>query len=301
METATLTRVGVIGLGVMGRPMAGHILRAGHPLHVTARRPEAAAEVIESGAIWHTSARDLAPEVDVVVLMLPDLPDIEAVLYGSDGLLAGVAGTLRLIVSSTVSPDGVRQLDAKLERETDGRVRVIDAPVSGGEEGAKSGVLSIMVGGTTADAALATDVLGSCGRPVHLGPLGSGQVAKACNQLIVAATVHALGEASVIAERAGLDVAALFDLLGSGFAASRIMEVKADRFAQHDHSPSGPARFMIKDLSFATAEARRSETATPLLDVLLGTFTDLTEAGLGDADTAVIQAHIESLSPAAES
>lgn len=296
-STPQSPRVGVIGLGVMGRPMAGHILRAGFELHVTARRPDTATELVADGAHWHDTARETASAVDVVVLMVPDLPDVTAVLEGEDGLLAGVTGPLQLIISSTASPDGVRQLDAELAERTGGLVRVVDAPVSGGEEGAKAATLSIMVGGTEAGAALARTVLAPCGRVVHLGPLGAGQVAKACNQLIVAATVQALGEASVIAERAGLDVGRLFDLLGGGYAGSRIMEVKADRFAQHDHSPSGPARFMVKDLTFATDEARRTGTGTPLLDVLRGVFTDLTAAGLGDQDTAVVQAYVESLTP----
>lgn len=288
-------RVAVVGIGIMGRPMAGHILRADLELHVTARRPEAATELVEAGARWHDTARELAAEVDVVVLMLPDLPEIESVLHGPDGLLAGAAGPLRLIVCSTVSPDGVRRLDADLDERTGGMVRALDAPVSGGEEGAEAGTLSIMVGGTDDDATLAHTVLSPCGRVVHLGPLGAGQVAKACNQLIVAASIQALGEAAVVAERAGLDVAELFDLLGGGYAGSRIMEVKADRFARHDHSPTGPARYMVKDLTFATDEARRTGTGTPLLDVLRATFTDLTDSGLGDRDTSVVQAHIESL------
>lgn len=279
----------------MGRPMAEHILRAGFELHVTARRPVSAAGIVEAGAHWHDTAREVASAADVVVLMVPDLPDVTAVLEGDDGLLAGVTGPLQLIISSTASPDGVRRLDEQLDAQTAGLVRVVDAPVSGGEEGAKAATLSIMVGGSDTGAALAQTVLAPCGRVVHLGPLGAGQVAKACNQLIVAATVQALGEASVIAERAGLDVARLFDLLGGGYAGSRIMEVKAHRFAEHDHSPSGPAKFMVKDLTFATDEARRTGTGTPLLDVLRGVFTDLTSAGFGDQDTAVVQAYVESL------
>ncbi|QTE28003.1 NAD(P)-dependent oxidoreductase [Pengzhenrongella sicca] len=287
--------VGFVGLGVMGAPMAGHILRAGHRLHVTARRPESAAALVGAGATWHPTARELAGRVDVVVLMLPDLPDIEALLAGAEGLLAGVAEPLRVVISSTVSPAGVRALDARVRAETGGLARLVDAPVSGGEEGAVAGTLSVMVGGQADDVAPALAVLAATGRAVHLGPLGAGQVAKACNQLIVAATVLALGEASVIAERAGLDVAAMLDLLGGGYAASRILEVKKTRFAEHDHSPSGPAKFMVKDLRFAADEARLTGTATPQLDVLRDVFTALTAAGLGDQDTAVVQAYLEGL------
>lgn len=286
---------GFIGLGTMGRPMAGHVLRAGFALHVTARRAATAHVLVAAGARWHATARDLAASVDVVVLMVPDLPDVESLLDGPDGLLAGVVRPLVLVVSSTVSPDGLRVLDAGVRARTGGLARLVDAPVSGGEEGAVAGSLSVMVGGADDDVAVAEPVLRALGNPVHLGPLGAGQVAKACNQLVVAATVLALGEASVLAERAGLDVAALFDLLGGGFAGSRILEVKAHRFVTHDHSPSGPAKFMVKDLGFATDEAARTDTATPLLDVLRHVFTDLTAGGLGDQDTAVVQAYLEGL------
>ena len=287
--------VGFVGLGVMGAPMAGHILRAGFPLHVTARRPARASALVDAGATWQPTAREVAARSDVVVLMLPDLPDVEALLDGPDGLLAGVTRPLVLVISSTVSPDGVRRLDARLREQTGGLVHVVDAPVSGGEEGAMAGTLAVMIGGEVTDVEVVLPVLAAIGTAVHLGPSGAGQVAKACNQMIVAATVLALGEVSVVAERAGLDVGALFNLLGSGYAGSRNLGVKGPRFAAHDHSPSGPARFMVKDLGFATEEAARSGTATPQLDVLRGAFTDLTDRGLGDQDTAVVQAYIEQL------
>jgi 2-hydroxy-3-oxopropionate reductase len=290
--------VGVIGLGVMGRPMALNLLRRlpdGAAVHVTARRPEAAAPVVEAGARWHATPRDLAVAADVVVLVVPDMPAVHAVLEGPDGLLAGITRSTVLCVSSTVSPDAVRELDDHVREATGGLTHVVDAPVSGGEEGAVAGRLSVMVGGAPDDVARVLDVYRAVGTPAHLGPLGAGQVAKACNQIIVAAEVLALGEAAVIAERAGLDVLAMFDLLGGGYAGSRILEVKKRRFAEHDHSPSGPARFMVKDLSAATGEARRTGTATPQTDLLLRVFTDLTQRGFGDQDTAVVQAYLESL------
>jgi len=289
--------VGVIGLGVMGAPMAGHILRTGFALHVTARRPAQADALVAAGARWQPTARELARHCDVVVLMVPDLPDVELVLHGPDGLLADPDRPSIVVISSTVSAAGVRHLGTLVRKQTGGRVRVVDAPVSGGEEGAKEGTLAVMMGGAPEDVAVVLPVLAATGTAVHLGPLGAGQVAKACNQMVVAATVVALGEAAVVAERAGLDVAAMLDLLAGGYAGSRVLEVKKRRFATHDHSPSGAARFMVKDLSFATDEARSTNTATPQLDVLRAVFTDLTAQGLGDLDTAVVQAYIENLDP----
>lgn len=297
--TAPAPSTGFIGLGVMGRPMALHQTNAGFDVHVNSRRRASAQELDAAGATWHATPRELAASVDAVVLMVPDFPDVRAILDGDDGLLAGIHRDLLVIVCSTVSPEDVKTLAAELTERTQGRVRLVDAPVSGGEEGAKDGTLSIMVGGEPADAELAIRVLAPCGNPVHLGPLGAGQVAKACNQLIVAATVTALSEAAVIGERAGLDLAKLFGLLQGGYAGSRIMEVKGHRLATHDHSPSGPAKFMIKDLRFAADAAKGSGTVTPLLETLRQVFTSLTDAGMGDNDTAVVQAWIESLTPAA--
>ncbi len=296
-DPSAAVHVGVIGLGVMGRPMAINLLRrlpAGSSVHVTARQRDSTAPVLAAGARWHATAREVAAAVDVVVLMVPDMPAVRAVLDGPDGLLAGVTRPTVLAISSTVSPDAVRTLDADVRTATDGLLHVVDAPVSGGEEGAVAGTLSVMVGGAPDDVARVLDVYRAVGTPVHLGPLGAGQVAKACNQIIVAAQVLALGEAAVIAERAGLDLLTMFDLLGGGYAGSRILEVKKRRFADHDPSPSGPARFMVKDLTAATEEARRTDTPTPQTDLLLRVFTDLTRRGFGDQDTAVVQAYLES-------
>jgi 2-hydroxy-3-oxopropionate reductase len=278
--------------------MALNLLRrlpAGSAVHVTGRATTSAAAVVEAGARWHATVKDVAAAAEVVILMVPGMSDIRAVLEGSTGLLAGISEPTVLGVSSTVSPQSVRDLDHDVRRSTDGLLRVVDAPVSGGEEGALDGTLSVMLGGAPDDVDKVLDVYRAVGSPVHLGPLGAGQVAKACNQIIVAAEVTAIGEAAVLAERAGLDVLQMFDLLQRGYAASRILEVKKRRFAEHDHSPSGPARYLVKDLSFATEEAQRTVTSTPVTDLLLRTFTDLTEQGYGDSDTAVVQAYLESL------
>ncbi len=281
----------------MGRPMALNLLRrlpGGASVHVTARQRSSAEPVLDAGAQWHPTPRDVGAAAEVIVLMVPDVPAVQAVLDGPDGLLAGIDRPSVVCISSTVSADAVRSLDHHVRDVSDGMVHVVDAPVSGGEEGAVAGTLSVMVGGAAEDVARVLDVYRAVGTPVHLGMVGAGQVAKACNQIIVAAEVLALGEAAVIAERAGLDVLTMFDLLGRGYAASRVLEVKKHRFAEHDHSPSGAARFMVKDLSAATDEARRTATPTPQTDLLLQVFTDLTRRGYGDQDTAVVQAYLES-------
>ncbi len=283
---------GVIGLGVMGHPMAANILRSGTAVHITGRSPEKYGGLIEAGAIWHDTARSLADAVGVIVLMLPDLPQVEEMLAGPGGILTGSFDDLLLIVASTSSPVQVRNLGRRLARETEGRVRVIDAPVSGGSEGAEAGTLSIMVGGTERDVNDAWPVLAACGNPVHLGPLGSGQVAKACNQMIVAATVLALGEAAVLADRSGLDLDKLFRLLAGGYADSRILQTRGDRIVREDYSPSGAARYLVKDLRFAATVAQATGTHAVLLPVLQAAFQELTERGYGDDDIAVTRRYV---------
>jgi 2-hydroxy-3-oxopropionate reductase len=277
--TDAATATGVIGLGVMGRPMAANILRSGSPVHITGRSRAKYDDLIEAGAVWHDTARLLADAVGVIVLMLPDLPQVEEVLNGSHGILAGSFDDLLLIVASTSSPIGIRDLSRRLARETGGKVRVIDAPVSGGSEGAQAGTLSIMVGGDERDVGDAWPVLAACGNPVYLGPLGSGQVAKACNQMIVASTVLALGEAAVLADRSGIDLAELFGLLAGGYAGSRILETRGDRIVSEDYAPSGVARYMVKDLTFASAVAEATGTHVVLLPAVRAAFEELPRKG----------------------
>ena len=180
----------------------------------------------------------------------------------------------------------------RLADTTAGAVRVVDAPVSGGVDGAEAGTLSIMVGGEERDVADAAAVLTACGNPVHLGPLGSGQVAKACNQMIVASTILALGEAAVLADRSGIDLGVLFRLLGGGYAGSRILETRGDRIVREDYSPSGVAKYMVKDLDFASAVAEATDTHPVLLPAVKAAFEELTAQGHGDNDIAVTRRYI---------
>lgn len=291
--------VGFVGLGRMGQPMARHLLehRGDSRLTVLERTSGRLAELAEAGATVVATSREVAEASELVVVMVPAIADIRAALEGPDGLLAGVRRPLLLVVSSTTAPQDVRDLQADLAGH-EPPVTVVDAPVSGGVEGAKAATLSIMVGGPDAAAAAVVEILAPAGRAVHLGPLGAGQVAKACNQLIVAAQIVAVAEASLLAERAGLDVGKLLDLLGGGYAASRVLEVKGPKLVAHDHSPDGPAKFMIKDLSAARDEAAASGLRLVTGPVLLDAFTSLTEAGLGDQDTTVVQEWIAQQSPA---
>ncbi|MDO4783856.1 MAG: NAD(P)-dependent oxidoreductase [Propionibacteriaceae bacterium] len=291
--------IGFIGLGVMGSPMARHILGAlkttgGHLLVRDFDRSRHE-DLIASGAEWADTPGELAQRCDIVIAMVPTIANVHELVHGPDGLAAHTTKAWTLVVSSTCSPHEVRELQAGLEA-AEIPIRVVDAPVSGGAEGAESGTLSIMVGGDEEVTRPVCEVLNAAGEATRMGPLGAGQVAKACNQLIVAAEVVALAEASLLAERAGLDVAQLFGVLQKGYAASRILEVKAHRFANRDHSPSGPARFMVKDLRAVADEARQSGLALVSIEHLQEVFQAVTDQGMGDNDTSVVQALIESRS-----
>lgn len=287
----TPATVGVVGLGAMGRPMADRLLAAHGRLVIHARRPQP--ELLAAGASWAETPRELASRVDVLLMMLPDLPPFEAMLDGPDGLLAD-AGDLLILIGSTSSAPAVRALAERVSAQTQGRVRVVDCPVSGGEDGAIAGTLSIMLGGDPGDAAIAAEVLSPCGNPVLLGPLGAGEVAKACNQLVVSATIMALGEATVLAERSGLDLDALWSLLSGGYAGSRLLDSRREKLVTGDDSPSGIAQYMVKDLGFAADIAEATGTAPVLLPVLRAAFDELVAAGLGDRDIAVSRRFIAS-------
>ncbi|KXO94933.1 3-hydroxyisobutyrate dehydrogenase [Tsukamurella pulmonis] len=284
--------LGVIGLGAMGAPMARHLARGHGRVHITARRPRP--DLVADGAVQHADAAALAAVADVVLLMLPDLPEVDEVLAG--GLLAGDRPLL-VIIGSTSSAPGVRALAERLDRESGGRVRVVDAPVSGGEDGAIAGTLSIMMGGTEEDCALAGRVLEPCGTPVRLGPLGAGQVAKACNQLVVAATIAALGEATVLADRSGIDLRTLWDLLGGGYAASRLLDTRKEKLITGDDAPSGMAKYLLKDLRSGAEVAAATGTHAALLPALLAEFEELVDAGLGERDMAVTRRFVAEREP----
>lgn len=273
--------VGIIGLGSMGKPMAGHIISAGHDVVVLHRSLHKA-----PGARAVDTPRHMARQCDVVILLVPGAPEIDGVLEElAEGARERDADHDRLVlaISSTVSPVDI----TRWHRDTSG-VEFVDAPISGGEAGAIRGDLSVMVGGDAA-AGLVSDVLSSCGRPVHLGPLGAGQVAKACNQLICAAEIVAISEASVVAERAGLDLATLLDLLQGGYAGSTILADKTPKLVGHDYSVSAQAAFVHKDVSAYLDAARATGTTSVLGGPIAAAAQQLIDGGLGEQDSAVFQ------------
>ncbi|MFF2346004.1 NAD(P)-dependent oxidoreductase [Pseudarthrobacter sp. NPDC058119] len=290
-------RAGFVGLGLMGAPMAANLLKAGWQVTGWNRSPAAVRGFEALGGTGASHVADLRDE-PVVFFMLPDLPFIED---AAAGLLESwrdappAPGTL-VVVMSSVSPVGVQAFGLAVAAASAGNASVLDAPVSGGTVGAQQGTLAIMAGGSPEDFNRALPALEAMGTSVRrLGGLGAGSLAKACNQLIVGSTTAALAEAAELAERSGLDVSALFEVLSGGLAASRVLEVVGPRLAAKDYTPTGPAKFMLKDLSFVLESAATARTATPMASAGVDLYAELVAQGLGDQDLAVVRQAIATL------
>ncbi|MBT2564932.1 NAD(P)-dependent oxidoreductase [Arthrobacter sp. ISL-85] len=293
----TNASVGFVGLGLMGAPMAANLLKAGWQVTGWNRSPAAVRDLDALGGTGVTNVADLSDK-PVIIFMLPDLPFIEnaaAGLFEAWRAAPPAPGTL-LVVMSSVSPVGIRAFGLAVADASGGNASVLDAPVSGGTEGAKNGTLAIMAGGSEDDFQRALPVLEAMGAAVRrLGELGAGSLAKACNQLIVGTTTAALAEAAELAERSGMDVSALFEVLSGGLAASRVLELVGPRLAAKDYTPTGPAKFMHKDLSFVLESAGNAGTATPMASAGAELYAELVAQGLGDLDLAVVRQAIANL------
>lgn len=274
--------VAVIGLGAIGLPVCFNLGLAGFRVQCWNRTPERALRALDSGA---TMSTDLACiDAPVVLTVLPDMPQVLEVLD------AGLAAALRpgdiLVVMGTVSPSSVQRLAAHM---ADARVAVLDAPVSGGDVGAWEGTLSIMVGGAAGDLDRCRPILAAIsGRVEHLGPLGSGQFAKACNQIIVGATLAAIGEALTLGRAAGLDDRQLLDVLGAGMAGSRAMEIKREKYLSGHYSPGGSVANQLKDLRIALEAAKALGHAFPLTTVVAAEYQSLSDSGASGLDHSAV-------------
>ncbi len=286
------TRVSLLGLGRMGAPIARRLLPALGSLTVWNRTPGRAADLMRSGATL--AATPAAAAAPVTLTVLTDLGDVEELLIGPDGLLAGwAAGGVQqpvLVVHGTVSPVGVAALAHRLAASG---VDVVDAPLSGGVAGAESGALSVMVGGAAGPVARAWGVLELVGSTVrHLGPSGSGQTAKACNQVVVAATIAALSEALVLADAAGIDRALLMELLGGGLADSEVLRQKRGRWLARDFDGGGSSHNQLKDLRFVTEAASAHHMRLPLATTLRTVFERAVADGEGALDHSGVELSI---------
>lgn len=285
--------VGLIGLGIMGRPMGRNLIKAGYRLTVHNRSRGPVDEMVAEGATAADSPRAVAAQTDVVITMLPDSPDVEAVLRGPDGVLAGVRPGSTIIDMSTIAPLVAQALAAEAAEKG---ARMLDAPVSGGDRGAIAGTLSIMVGGDAATVAACRPVFEAMGKTiVHVGPSGAGQTVKACNQIVVALAYQAISEALVLGAKAGVEPEKIIEVLNGGLAATRVMELRGPSMIQHNFAPGFRLRLHHKDLGIALSTAKAYGVPLPATALIDQVVASLRAAGREDLDHSAILTYVEDL------
>lgn len=288
-----MLKVGYIGLGLMGKSIARNILNAGFPVVVHNRSRAAVDELVAEGATAASSPREVASQVDVVFTNLPDSPDVEKVVLGEQGIIEGAHHGLVYVDNSTIKPASARMI-AETLKEKD--VLALDAPVSGGDIGARNGTLAIMVGGEASALERVMPVLLAMGKTVtHVGDAGAGQVAKAANQIMVAAQMVAMGELLVFARKAGVDPKKVVDAIKGGAAQCWTLDVKPPRLFDGNRNPGFKARMQLKDLRIVLDTAR--EYHVPVSSTLENTklFQQMIDAGMGELDNSAVVGVIEKL------
>lgn len=288
-----MLKVGYIGLGLMGKSIARNILKAGFPLVVHNRSRAAIDELVAEGAVAANTPKAVAEQVDIVFTNLPDTPDVEKVVLGEKGIIEGAHQGLIVIDNSTIKPASARMIAEKLAEKN---IFALDAPVSGGDIGAKNGTLTIMVGGDASALERAMPVLMAMGKTVtHVGDAGAGQVAKAANQIMVAAQMVAMGELLVFAKKAGVDPQKVVDAIKGGAAQCWTLDVKPPRLFAGNRNPGFKAHMQLKDLKIILETAQ--EYDIPISGTVENTklFQQMIDAGMGELDNSAVVGVIEKL------
>lgn len=289
-----MENIGFIGLGIMGKPMVRNLLKAGYVPLIYNRSRTAVDELAAEGARAANSSKEVAEQSDIVITMLPDSPDVEAVVLGTNGILEGAHEGLLLIDMSTISPVVTKRIAVELEKAG---TKMLDAPVSGGDKGAIAGTLSIMAGGDVNDFERATPVFEAMGKTIrHCGPVGSGQVVKACNQIVVALVIEAVSEAMVLGSKAGVDPEVIMQVLSGGLAQNRVLDLRGPTMIDHDFTPGFKARLHRKDMGIILETAREFGVTLPVSALVDQMFTNLVASGYGDLDHSSLLLVIEELS-----
>lgn len=274
--------LGFIGLGVMGRPMAANLLRAGYPLVVHNRSREPVQALAEEGARPAASPAEVARRAGTVILMLPDSPDVEAVVRDGEGLLQEAGSETIVLDMSTISPVVTQELAAALGARGG---RWVDGPVSGGDQGAREGTLSIMVGASVGDFQRVRPILEVLGRTiVHMGPVGAGQTMKAVNQIVVGGVFQALAEGLTVAQRRGLDLARVIEVLQGGLAHTRCLELRRENYLSGRFEPGFRIELHRKDLGIALETAAREGVPLPVTGLVHQLMTAMVARGGGGLD-----------------
>ncbi len=288
-----MLKVGYIGLGLMGKSMARNIRKAGFPLIVHNRSRAAVEELVAEGARGALSPAEVAAQVDVVFTNLPDSPDVESVALGERGIIESAHPGLIWVDNSTIKPASSRQIAATLSKKG---VRSLDAPVSGGDVGARNGTLAIMVGGPAEALAVVRPVLEAMGKSItHVGDSGAGQIAKAANQIMVAAQMVAMGELLIFARKAGADPRKVVEAIRGGAAQCWTLDVKPPRLFDDNRAPGFKAQLQAKDLHIVLESSRQYGIPLPSTALHAQLFNAMLEMGMGGLDNSAVIGVIEKL------
>jgi 2-hydroxy-3-oxopropionate reductase len=289
-----MSTIAFIGLGIMGQPMSVHLQKAGHDVCGVNLSPERLQPLVDAGGRAASSIAEAVKAAEVVAVMVPDSPDVEAVLAGEDGVFAHAEPGTLIIDFSSIRPDVTAALADKARA---GAFRFLDAPVSGGEAGAVNATLSIMVGGSADDFAAAGPILDAVGKTVvHVGPSGSGQTVKAANQLIVAANIQVLAEALVFLEAYGVDTEAAMEVLGGGLAGSKVLDQKKGNMLSRSFDPGFRIDLHHKDMGIVTSAAREAGVVLPLGALVAALMASARANGDGGLDHSALLRGVERLS-----
>jgi len=288
-----MAKLGFIGLGIMGKPMAGHLLAAGYTVHVYNRSPEPVEELCSKGAMGCSCGKEIAQKSDVIFIMVPDTPDVETVLFGKNGVAEGLTPGSIVVDMSSISPIATKEFAEKLGALG---VEMLDAPVSGGQVGAEKATLSIMVGGQPEVFEQVKPYFELMGKNIVLvGGNGDGQTCKVANQIVVALTIEAVGEAFLFASKAGADLVKVRKALLGGFAQSRILELHGERMIERSFDPGFRVRLHQKDLNLALQAARSLRLSLPNTSTAQELFNAVAAHGGSELDHSAMVLALEEL------
>ncbi|MBI3529144.1 MAG: 2-hydroxy-3-oxopropionate reductase [Betaproteobacteria bacterium] len=287
-----MSNVGFIGLGIMGKPMVANLIKGGHTLYLTSRSgvPQ---ELISAGGKACASAKEVAQKADIIITMVPDTPDVEKVLFGKDGVAEGLSSGKIIVDMSSISPIETKVFADRIKKAG---ADYVDAPVSGGEVGAKNAALTIMVGASETAFAKVKPLFELMGKNITLvGDVGAGQICKVCNQIIVALNIEAVGEALLLASKAGVDPGKVRQALMGGFASSRVLEVHGERMVKRTFDPGFRIELHQKDLNLALSSARALKMSLPNTATAQELFSACQAQGGGKWDHSAMVKALEAL------
>jgi 2-hydroxy-3-oxopropionate reductase len=288
-----MAKLGFIGVGIMGKPMAGHLLAAGHTVNVYDVVPESVKELATEGAVVCSSCKEVAQKSDIIIIMVPDTPDVEAVLFGKDGVAEGVREDSIVVDMSSISPIATKEFAKKLDAMG---VEMLDAPVSGGQVGAEKATLSIMVGGQPKVFEQIKPFFEIMGKNiVYIGGNGDGQTCKVANQIVVGLTIEAISEALLFASKAGADPAKVREALLGGFAQSRILDLHGERMIRRNFAPGFRIRHQQKDLNLALQGARSLGLSLPNTATTQELYNALAAEGNSNLDHSALVLALEKM------